>query len=88
MHVNTLGTWLKKLAVGFGLRGKLVRRIGGTGLIIFIVIGVLAELGGFVGRTGDGEPGVLVLWRGLSRLVDMTYMFQVFSPALQERKSG
>ena len=45
----------------------------------------LAELGGFVGRTGDGEPGVLVLWRGLSRLVDMTYMFQVFSPALQER---
>jgi len=48
----------------------------------------LAELGGFVGRTGDGEPGVLVLWRGLSRLVDMTYMFQVFSPALQERKSG
>ena len=48
----------------------------------------LAELGGFVGRTGDGEPGVLVLWRGLSRLVDMTYMFQVFTPALQERKSG
>ncbi len=48
----------------------------------------LAELGGFVGRTGDGQPGVLVLWRGLTRLVDMTYMFQVFVPPPQERKSG
>ena len=48
----------------------------------------LAELGGFVGRTGDGQPGVLVLWRGLARLVDMTYMFQVFVPPPRAGKSG
>jgi hypothetical protein len=30
-----------------------------------------ALLGGFLGRTGDGEPGVKVLWRGLSRLQDI-----------------
>ncbi len=48
----------------------------------------LAELGGFVGRNGDGPPGVLVLWRGLTRLVDMTYMFQAFVPPQQEGKSG
>ncbi len=39
-------------------------------------------------RCGDGQPGVLVLWRGLTRLVDMTYMFQVFVPPQQEGKSG
>lgn len=48
----------------------------------------LAELGGFVGRTGDGQPGALVLWRGLSRLADMTYLFQVFAPSSWEAKSG
>lgn len=30
----------------------------------------IAMLGGFQGRTGDGEPGVRVLWRGLHRLHD------------------
>ncbi|WP_390622222.1 IS4 family transposase [Tautonia marina] len=27
----------------------------------------LARLGGFLGRTRDGEPGVTTLWRGLHR---------------------
>jgi hypothetical protein len=27
-----------------------------------------AKLGGFLGRKGDGEPGVKVLWRGITRL--------------------
>jgi hypothetical protein len=29
------------------------------------VVRLLARLGGFLGRQGDGEPGVQVLWRGL-----------------------
>ena len=41
MHVKTIGSALRNLAVGFGLRGKLVRRIGGSGLVLFIAIGVL-----------------------------------------------
>ena len=28
----------------------------------------IAQLGGFLGRAGDGEPGVKVLWRGLRQL--------------------
>ncbi|MFB9279240.1 IS4 family transposase, partial [Cohnella cellulosilytica] len=28
----------------------------------------LAKLGGFLGRKGDGDPGVKVLWRGLNEL--------------------
>lgn len=33
---------------------------------------MIATLGGFLGRKGDGEPGLKTVWRGLSRLSDMT----------------
>lgn len=32
---------------------------------------MIARLGGFLGRKGDGEPGVKTLWRGLQRLHDI-----------------
>jgi hypothetical protein len=32
---------------------------------------LIAQLGGFLGRRGDGEPGAAVLWRGLRRLDDL-----------------
>lgn len=32
---------------------------------------LIARLGGFLARTGDGEPGVKVLWRGFARLHDL-----------------
>ncbi|GAX42403.1 transposase [Tolypothrix sp. NIES-4075] len=31
----------------------------------------IAYLGGFLGRKGDGEPGVKTIWRGLRRLHDI-----------------
>ena len=31
----------------------------------------IAQLGGFIGRKGDGDPGVQTLWRGLTRLQDI-----------------
>jgi len=34
------------------------------------VIRQIAMLGGFLGRKGDGEPGVNTLWRGLQRVRD------------------
>lgn len=34
-------------------------------------IRLIAKLGGFLGRKGDGEPGPMVLWRGLMRLPDL-----------------
>jgi hypothetical protein len=55
----------------------------------------LAQLGGFVGRKGDGEPGVTVLWKGFQHLVDTTAMYQIMrlppaSPArhIQNKDSG
>lgn len=41
----------------------------------------LAQLGGFLGRTRDGEPGVTVLWRGWQRLHDLTMMYRIMRPA-------
>jgi hypothetical protein len=41
------------------------------------VVRWIAQLGGFLGRKGDGEPGVTVLWRGWSRLHDLVTMWEV-----------
>lgn len=40
----------------------------------------IAQLGGFLGRKGDGEPGVKTIWRGLRRLTDIADTWQLLSP--------
>ncbi len=40
-------------------------------------IRAIASLGGFLGRKGDGEPGVKTLWRGWQRLKDMVIGWQL-----------
>lgn len=40
----------------------------------------IAQLGGFLGRHHDGEPGVATLWRGLQRLTDLTAMYTLLQP--------
>ena len=35
---------------------------------------LIGKLGGHLGRKGDGEPGVLVLWRGWMRLYEVVEM--------------
>jgi hypothetical protein len=42
---------------------------------------MVARLGGFLGRKGDGEPGVTVLWRGFQRLPDLTLMYRILRPS-------
>lgn len=37
----------------------------------------IARLGGFLGRRSDGEPGVQVLWQGLTRLRDLAAMWSL-----------
>jgi len=38
---------------------------------------LMAKLGGFMGRKGDGDPGPTVLWRGIQRLDDITETFTI-----------
>ena len=45
-------------------------------------IRMVAVLGGFLGRKGDGEPGTQTLWLGLQRLDDITEMWKVMSAIL------
>lgn len=40
----------------------------------------IAKLGGFIGRTSDGEPGVKVLWRGWIRLQDIVETWLLTHP--------
>jgi hypothetical protein len=37
----------------------------------------IAQLGGFLARKCDGEPGPMTVWRGLHRLNDLTAMWQL-----------
>ena len=40
----------------------------------------VANLGGFLGRKGDGEPGTKSLWLGLQPLDDLTAMWKIMNP--------
>ena len=40
------------------------------------IIRMIAMLGGFLGRKGDGVPGVQSLWTGFRRLMDFTFVLQ------------
>jgi hypothetical protein len=44
----------------------------------------VASLGGFLGRKGDGEPGVKTLWRGYQRLQDLLLGYQLREPSSEK----
>jgi Transposase DNA-binding/Transposase Tn5 dimerisation domain len=41
------------------------------------VVRWIAQLGGFLGRKADGEPGITVLWRGWQRLQDLAATWEL-----------
>jgi len=43
---------------------------------------LIAKLGGFLARKSDGDPGVIVLWRGMSRLNDIAQFYLITHPTL------
>jgi hypothetical protein len=43
------------------------------------MIGLVASLGGYLGRKGDGEPGPKALWVGLQRLTDLAHGWRAFA---------
>lgn len=57
-----------------GILDGLVRHAGNrrckVGTLAFYII-KLARLGGYLARTGDPPPGIVVIWRGLVRLTDI-----------------
>ena len=40
------------------------------------VVRVIAQLGGFLARKSDGEPGVKTIWQGLQRVMDSATTLQ------------
>jgi hypothetical protein len=48
----------------------------------------IARLGGFQGRKGDGEPGVMVMWKGFQHLADLTAMYCLFRRSFTNQHVG
>ncbi|MBV8228475.1 MAG: hypothetical protein JO329_00695 [Planctomycetaceae bacterium] len=44
------------------------------------MIGLVASMGGLLGRTQDGPSGPLVLWIGIERMRDFAAAWQAFGP--------
>lgn len=40
----------------------------------------IAQCGGFLGRPGDGEPGIKTMWNGMRRLADFAIAYKTFGP--------
>jgi hypothetical protein len=51
-------------------------------------VGWIAQLGGFQGRKGDGEPGITVMWKGFQHLADLTSMYCLFRRSLPNKHVG
>ena len=48
----------------------------------------IAQLGGFLARAADGQPGPLTLWRGFQHLADLTSMYRVMRPSPLFQRCG
>ena len=57
--------------------GRVLGTKGRARLTVREFVRGVAGLGGFLGRTGDGEPGVRTLWRGYQRLQDLLLGYQI-----------
>ena len=57
--------------------GRVLGTRGRVRLTVREFVRGVAGLGGFLGRTGDGEPGVRTLWRGYQRLQDLLLGYQL-----------
>lgn len=47
------------------------------------MVELVAALGGWLGRKGDGPPGTETLWRGFQRLDDITEAWNAFGPEVK-----
>jgi len=39
----------------------------------------IAQLGGFLARKGDGDPGIVTIWRGWNKLTELSEFYEIFS---------
>ena len=52
------------------------------------MVRMLGRLGGHLGRKGDGEPGVTVLWRGWTSLYETVETLRALKQVVNPRDSG
>jgi hypothetical protein len=77
--------------VATGTEIEVVRSFVGHGGAAFTVrdlVRGLARLGGFLGRQGDGDPGVRTLWRGYQRLQDLLRGYELHRSSPRRKDVG
>jgi hypothetical protein len=55
---------------------------------IYEAVRWIAQLGRFLGRKGDGEPGIITIWRGWQRLNEIADDWLLFSKITNEPRCG
>jgi len=40
---------------------------------------MIAQLGGFLGRKGDGEPGIKAIWTGWQKMKEYALAWEIFN---------
>ena len=63
-------------AVYVVVKGELPEQVPSLGEMVKIV----ASLGGYLGRKGDGPPGPKTMWIGLQRMTDLASAWRAFGP--------
>jgi hypothetical protein len=48
--------------------------------VLNVLLALVARLGGYLGRKGDGPPGVETMWTGLQRMTDLALAWTSFGP--------
>ena len=51
------------------------------------MVKMVASLGGYLGRKGDGPPGPKTMWIGLQRMTDFAHAWRAFGPASFQQRS-
>ena len=52
-------------------------------LTLQAMVHLVGRCGGFIGRKGDGEPGITSMFVGLRRLYDYALAYQRFGPEVR-----
>jgi hypothetical protein len=60
-----------------------IETLAGHGADYHQVVRWIAQLGGFLRRKSDGEPGVTTIWRGWQRLQDLAATWEIVKELTQ-----
>lgn len=53
-----------------------------------LILRMIANLGGFIGRSSDKEPGIKAMWLGMQRMRDLALSFEAMQIVMTKHTYG